>query len=219
MGKNSKRRRAQERSQADAPAAQPSRPSGPSSTDESWFSAKSPALRFVVITGVLMALFYGVFYTPPEESPRLDGFIRTYLSVYAWGASLLLSLFGFEASADGTRVFLDYLPVEVVRGCDAMEPIALYLAAVVAVQMSWRSKLVGLFGGLAILGAINTVRIAILTYVSAKHPQAFETVHLTVAQTAFILCTVSLWVLWAVWATARDAKRAAHASDTTGGAR
>jgi len=214
MGKNKKRRRAERRSDARTNPA----PKGPSDAGGSdagrgaWLHAKSPALRFVVITGALMALFYWVFYTPPEESPALDAFIRTYLHGYAVGAAFLLDLFGFNAKADGTTVFLDFLPVEVVRGCDAMEPIALYVAAVIAVPMSWREKLVGVFGGVAALAAINTIRIAILSYVSSKHQEFFETAHLTIAQTVFILCTVSLWVLWAMWASAREGRRSDDAA-------
>jgi exosortase/archaeosortase family protein len=179
------------------------------SARESWYQAKGPALRFVLICGGLMLLFYGVFYTPPEENPALDAFIRGYLGAYASAAGFVLDLIGFENQVRGTTIILGERAVGVVRGCDAMEPIALYMAAVLALQVSWRSRLVGILGGVALLVLINLLRIIALTIVSARYSEHFETAHLTVGQTIFVVCTLIVWFLWALWASRR---RPEHAS-------
>ncbi|NOT29392.1 MAG: archaeosortase/exosortase family protein [Planctomycetes bacterium] len=196
MGRNSNKRRAErpgeERGSRNETGAQGT---------PGWILAKGPALRFVLISGGLMLLFYGVFYTSPENSPALNAFIHSYLGVYAQAGAFVLDLFGLEASAQGTTLFLGSKSVEVVRGCDAMEPIAFFVAAVIAMQVSLRSKLAGLFAGVPLLVLLNLVRILALSLVSAKLPQYFEMAHVAVGQTVFVLCTLCLWFVWALRAT------------------
>lgn len=188
MGKKSRELRA---ARGDAPGE-----AGPG-----WIRAKGPALRFVLVSAGLMLLFYGVFYTSPEDSPTLNGFIRGYLGAYASAAGFVLDLFGAEARAEGTTLYLGTKAVEVVRGCDAMEPIAFYVAAVIALQTPWRAKLVGLLAGVPLLVLLNLVRILLLALISAKAPELFETAHIVVGQTVFVLCTLCLWFVWALRAT------------------
>lgn len=188
MGKNSKRRQAE----AQAAAGDNAAPAG------GWFLVKGPALRFVLVCGGSMLLFYGVFYTSPEESPALDRFLRAYLGVYASAAAFLFDLLGAESSAVGTTLFLGKGAVQVARGCDAMEPIALFMAAVVAMPVSLRAKLLGLGLGVPCLVLLNLLRIMALALVRTSWPEAFEAAHLTVGQTLYVICTLCLWFAWAV---------------------
>lgn len=176
---------------------------------DGWLATKGPALRFVGISAALMLLFYGVFYTAPEDSPALDRFIRGYLGVYASAAAFLLDLFGMDARADGTMIFVGSRAVEVVRGCDAMEPIAFFVAAVIAVQVPLRWKLVGVGAGVPLLVLLNLLRIIGLALVSVNLPELFETAHVTVAQTLYILCTLCLWFVWMFRAPREEGTRGA----------
>lgn len=198
MGKKKERKRKRE---PGAPGEHDASGAGSPAERESWYRAKRPALRFVLIAGGFMLLFYAVFYTSPEESPALDRFIRNYLSVYASTAGFLLERVGFDVRVLGTSISLDGRAVEVARGCDALEPIALFVAAVIAVQVELRRKLPGILVGVPLLVLLNLVRIIALTVVSAKFPEQFETAHLTVGQIVFIVCTLSLWFAWVTWAT------------------
>lgn len=170
----------------------------PGTATPGWGEAKGPALRFVLIAGGLMLLFYGVFYTAPEDSPRLNAFIRGYLGVYASVASHVWSWFGVDAQAQGPTLFVGKKAVEVARGCDAMEPIALYTAAMLAVQIPLRSRLLGLALGLPILVFANLLRILALSWIGLKYPEYFETAHVTVGQTVFVLFTLCLWFAWVI---------------------
>jgi len=192
MGKNRKHREPEAPSSGRSPAEAPT---------PGWLQAKGPALRFVGIAGGLMLLFYGVFYTSPEESPTLNAFIRGYLGVFASTAAFLLRLFGAEAVAEGTRLVVGGRAVEIARGCDAMEPIALFVAALVAVQIPLRAKLTGIALGVPLLLLLNLGRIMALSWISLEFPEWFETAHVTVGQTVFILCTLCLWFVWVMRAT------------------
>ena len=173
---------------------------------DSWVAAKGPALRFVLISGAFMLLFYGVFYTSPEESPAVDAFIRRYLEGYASAAGVVLGWFGYDTRVTGTTIQLAGRGVEVVRGCDAMEPIALFVAAVLAMRTELVSKAVGLLVGLPVLALANLVRIVVLTIVSVEHAEHFETAHVTVGQTLFVVCTLCVWFAWVLWARKREAR-------------
>jgi exosortase/archaeosortase family protein len=201
MGKKSREERS---ARAGAPEAGEAKPD--------WVRAKGPALRFVLVSAALMLLFYGVFYTSPEDSPTLNAFIRAYLGAYATTAGFVLDLFGADARAEGTTIWLGAKAVEVVRGCDAMEPIAFYVAAVIAIQTSLRSKLVGLLAGVPLLVLLNLVRIIALSVVSAHYPEHFETAHIVVGQTAFIVGTVCLWFVWVIRATRAEGATGAAAA-------
>jgi len=190
MASNRQERRAAQRAERAAAREAPATP-----------GARRPALRFLLISAGFMLLFYGVFYTSPEESPALDAFIRGYLGVYASISGAVLSLFGFDVSVSGTTIFLNGAAIEVARGCDAMEPIALFVAAVLAVQVDLRSKLLGLGLGVPLLMLLNLVRIIALTLIHLKFPAQFDTAHLTVGQALFIIATLSLWFLWVTHAS------------------
>lgn len=208
MGRNSRKRRAEARDASSGGRASSPGPGAPAAAASGdWVATKGPALRFVLIAAALMLLFYGVFYTSPEESPAIDAFIRGYLGAYASAAAFVLDLLGLDAGSRGTTLFLGGRAVEVVRGCDAMEPIAFFTAAVIAVQVPWRWKLVGLGAGVPLLVLLNLVRIMALALVSAKLPELFETAHVTVAQTLFVVCTLCLWFLW-MFRAPRDEERA-----------
>jgi exosortase/archaeosortase family protein len=201
MAKSKKRRQAAGRGDSPEETAPVGAKEPREAADDPWRQAKGPALRFVLICGGLMLLFYGVFYTSPQESPRLHGFVSAYLGVYATVAGAILDLFGFDNQVLGTTIRIGGGSVSVARGCDAMEPIAFYCAAVVAIQVGLRAKLVGLVAGVSILVLINLGRIIALTVVRMKFPEQFETAHVTVGQTLFVVCTLCLWFLWVNWAT------------------
>jgi len=200
MGKN---RKGEDSARAARPAASATTPE----PSESWVRAKGPALRFVLISAGFMLLFYGVFYTSPEDSPAIDGIIRRYLNAYAVAARAVLALLGFDAQVQDSTLFVDKRAVDVVRGCDAMEPIALYVAAVLAIRVPWRAKLVGLVGGMSVLVLVNLLRIVALAIVTVKFHEHFETAHVTVGQTLYVVCTLALWFAWVAWAT-RERRRA-----------
>jgi exosortase H (IPTLxxWG-CTERM-specific) len=174
-------------------------------------------LRFVLLFGVCMVVFYAFRLLPWFT----DQIWLPYLRVNAMMSAWLLSMLGEQATAASVSVFSPRFRLEIAQGCDAIEPSALFVAAVIAFPASLKRTLIGLVVGVAILLALNLVRIVSLYYTGVHWPSAFETMHIDVWQPIFIVFAMILWIIWAVWATRRASSRkrvaaADHGSEPEG---
>ncbi len=161
-----------------------------------WFYAKRPVLGFVVLFATLMVAFYAVtLYVSVVDKKILPAYMRANASASA----AILNLFGEGATARGTAVTSSRYSVDIRHGCDAIEPSALFLAAVLAFPASFRSKLPGLLIGTLVLAMINLVRIVSLFYTGIYWNKWFEVMHRDVWQPVFILLALTFWVIWAWW--------------------
>ena len=156
---------------------------------------KRPVLRFVVCTGLLMVLYYAVTVTPSFK----DWFFPPIHRANTQLAVGVLKWFGEDVSANDRQIVtgdLHYL--EVRRGCDAVEPIALFVAVVLAFPLSFRSKWPAILLGIAALLFINLIRIVTLYWVWIKWPSVFDVMHTQVWQALFIFLAIGFWITW-VW--------------------
>lgn len=158
---------------------------------------RRPVLRFVSLVIVTMGLFYALMATPLFG----DKLFNAYLKLNARATAVILTTFGRPATASGVYVSTSEYSLEIRRGCDAVEPMALFVAGIIALQAPLRVKLIGLAAGLCTMVIMNMVRIVSLYYVGVYWNRAFETMHVNVWQPAFIVLTVGLWTAWALWAT------------------
>jgi len=151
----------------------------------------------VIIFAVLMGLFYGFIHTPAGAD---DPFIP-YLKVIAKLTAGSLRLIGYDATADGTLVAAPEFSVAIVRGCDAIEPVAAFTAAVLASPVAFSLKIPGILIGVVVLLLINLVRIVSLFLIGLHWRKAFDMVHLDVWQAVFIVLAIVFWAVWVQWAT------------------
>ncbi|MBI1825904.1 MAG: archaeosortase/exosortase family protein [Planctomycetes bacterium] len=163
----------------------------------SMFGAKKPIFIFVGGFVLLLGVFYAVTFIPFMSHSVLPG-------MQEWNARMsarILNVFREGASAYETQITSSRYSVNIAHGCDAIEPIGLFLAAVLAFPSSLRSKLPGLIIGVGLLVLMNFVRIISLFYTGIYWPTAFDTMHIDVWQPAFVVLSLFFWVSWALWAT------------------
>jgi exosortase H (IPTLxxWG-CTERM-specific) len=160
-------------------------------------AAKIPVLRFVLLA-VLVVLVCWIAESLPVIRQRV---YPTSLGLVAKCSAWSLRRFGEDAAAHGPVVTSSRFSLAISRGCDAMDPIVLFIGAAVAFPVSWRRKLAGIGAGIGLLLALNFIRILSLYYVGVYRPASFETAHVAVWQALFVLATVMLWAFWAWWAT------------------
>jgi len=162
-----------------------------------WFHNKRPVFQFVGLFALLMGLFYACTFIPVLEKNVLPRLQRANALV----STSLLNLFGEGARSYETNISSGRGSISIAHGCDAVEPIALFIAAVLAFPTRLNPKIPALFVGTALLMVLNLVRIVSLFYTQIFWPGAFETLHIDVWQPAFIVLSLFLWVSWALWAT------------------
>ena len=155
--------------------------------------------RAIVVFVVLMGLFYGFVHTPVNE---WSGF-RVYLAMLAQIIGAGLKLIGYDVSVTGTTVFYPQFSMEIVRGCDAIEPTAIFAAAVLASPVPgwWMKAPLGILIGAAGLFVINLARLVSLFYVGIHYRNLFDMLHEQVWQMAFIVLAIAFWGVWVQWAT------------------
>jgi len=87
------------------------------------------------------------------------------------------------------------VPVAVTAECSGTDVLALCLAAILACPVPWRARLAGATGGIALVLALNTLRIATLGRAAAS-PALFQTLHLQVWPAILILATSGYVFAW-----------------------
>ncbi len=158
--------------------------------------AKRLVVRFFGVFSAIMVAFYLVWVTPLVK----DDLFPHYLNANAEASAALLRLFGADVRTDGQIIRSSVFTMEVARGCDGLQPIMLFLAAMIALPSSRKAKVQGGLAGTAILLALNLLRIVSLYFIGVHYPDFFHMMHVDVWQTIFIFIALFLWALWALWA-------------------
>ena len=70
--------------------------------------------------------------------------------------------------------------LRIVKSCDAMEAVILFVAAVCAFPVRWRARAWGIVLGTLGLAAVNVLRICSLDFIGIYHLAQFELFHLEV---------------------------------------
>ena len=159
-----------------------------------WYKSH-PAIFFVVAFALQMIVFYLLYYNQVVE----DNFILPVASGYAKIASHLINIFGYNTTAAGDIISSEQFSVLIKKGCDALEPMALFVSGLIAFPSSLKKKIYGLLPGLLILFLLNIIRIASLFITGVKSPELFEVMHMKLWQVVFIIIAISLWYIWLRW--------------------
>ena len=161
-------------------------------------SHKYLALKFLLIFGVMLAVFYVFIAFSSFYSKR---FVPVHHHLIAKVSGYVLAVLGQEITVTGKSISSPRFSVNIIRGCDAVEPIALFLCAVLAFPLPFLKKLPGMIAGTLLLLILNLVRIVSLFLIGVYSPRFFALTHLDVWQALFIFFAVLFWIVWLLWAT------------------
>jgi len=148
-------------------------------------------LRFLVIFAVLM----GVYYAATTTAAVKERFFPWYLTLNADASVTVLHAVGIDY-VQRTHHSLNSKrgSITVERGCDAVEPTALFVSAVLASPVGLMSKLPAIVLGTLLLAVVNVARIVSLFLSAVYWRKAFDILHLDVWQAAFILLAILMFI-------------------------
>ena len=117
-------------------------------------------------------------------------------------SNFFLNLLGQDTTVSNANISSNAFSVNIKQGCDAIEPMGLFISNLIAFPAEWKKKIVGIFVGLLALFAINIARIDSLYFAGITNKQLFDIMHEEVWQFVFILLAVSFVFLWIQWSKA-----------------
>lgn len=126
-----------------------------------------------------------------------DHVIEPFTAGIAQVSGAVLDLIGQNVTMQGTIIRNARFAVNIRNGCNGVEAMLIFLAAVLAFPASWRSRLLGLGIGILAIQAVNLVRVVVLFLTGVYFPSLFDASHTVVWQTLVILSGVLLWIFWA----------------------
>jgi len=155
------------------------------------------ARRRQVVFLVLFAVILAGGFTLLSVNWVNDHAVVPFTAGVARVSGAALDLLGQDVERDGTVLRNERFAVNIENGCNGVETMIIFMAAVLAFPAPWRARLAGLALGLVAIQGINLVRVVALFLTGAYFPSLFATSHTVIWQTLVILSGVLLWLLWA----------------------
>jgi exosortase H (IPTLxxWG-CTERM-specific) len=150
-------------------------------------------IRFLV----LFVLLLGGGFTLISVNQVNDRVIEPFTAGVARASGVALNLLGQGVTLDGTVLRNERFAVNIRNGCNGVETMLIFLAAVLAFPAPWASRAIGLALGMIAIQLVNLVRVVALFLTGAYFPRLFDTSHTVIWQTLVILFGVLLWIYWA----------------------
>ena len=166
------------------------------------YAQLNPLLRFGIIFSLVFVPLDVLSITPRCERP-VDALLTAYARLSNWA----LVLCGQDSHVVGTTITGPWATISVFRGCDAIDPILVLCAGILAYPSAWRNKLIGLLLGVPVLFTLNVVRILSLYIIRSKAPAWFEPMHLQIWPVVFVVLAGLLWLGWVRWSLQNERSR------------
>lgn len=150
-------------------------------------------IRFLILFVVLLA---GGF-TLISINWVNDHAIEPFTAGIARVSGATLDLLGQDVTMNGTIIRSPRFAVNIRNGCNGVEAMLIFLAAVLAFPAAWKARLSGLALGILAIQVVNLIRVVALFLTGVYFPRLFDTSHTVIWQTVVILFGVLLWIFWA----------------------
>lgn len=162
-------------------------------TDQQGWRAYKQEIRFLV----LFLTILGGGFTLISLNAVNDHVVEPFTAGVAKASGLALDLIGQDVTMTGTRIRNHRFAVNIRNGCNGVETMIIFLAAVIAFPAPWKARLSGLALGIVAIQIVNLVRVVALFLTGAYFPALFDSSHTVIWQTIVILFGVVLWIFWA----------------------
>jgi exosortase H (IPTLxxWG-CTERM-specific) len=172
----------------ETPASRPS-----ASPEEPFWRRHRREITFLAVFVVLL----GGGFTLVSVNWVNDHAIEPFTAGVARVSGFVLNLFGQHVAMNGTVISNSRFAVNIRNGCNGVEAMLIFLAAVLAFPARWSSRLAGLALGILAIQVVNLVRVVALFLTGVYLPKLFDTSHTVIWQTIVILAGVLLWIYWA----------------------
>ena len=146
---------------------------------------------------ILFVVLLGGSFTLVSLNWVNDHVIEPFTGGIARVSGATLDLLGQDVRMQGTIIRGRRFAVNIRNGCNGVEAMLIFLAAVLAFPAPWRARLLGLAIGVVAIQAVNLVRVVALYLTGVYFPSWFDASHTVIWQTVVILFSVLLWILWA----------------------
>jgi len=167
-------------------------PATPPSVEPFWRRYR----REITFLAVFLVLLGGSFTLISVQWVN-DHAIEPFTAGIARVSGAVLDLLGQNVTMQGTIIRNPRFAVNIRNGCNGVEAMLIFLAAVLAFPASWRSRLLGLGLGILAIQVVNLIRVVALFLTGIYFPRLFDTSHTVIWQTLVILSGVLLWIFWA----------------------
>ena len=147
----------------------------------------------------LLVIFYAVIAFHPVNDYVVVPFTATITRV----AGSAVRVFDRDAMVRGTIITSSRFGIDVKNGCNAIETMALFSAAVLSFPAPLSRRLAALLIGLPALQLVNVVRLTSLFWLGTRHPDVFDVFHVAVWQVVIILIGVAMFGTWSSFVVAR----------------
>jgi exosortase H (IPTLxxWG-CTERM-specific) len=126
-----------------------------------------------------------------------DHVVEPYTAGIASASGAVLNAMGQHISQNGTVLRSAKFAVNIRNGCNGVEAMLIFLAAVLAFPASWKARVAGLVLGILAIQVVNLIRVVALFLTGVYFPSIFNASHTVIWQTIVILFGVLLWIFWA----------------------
>ncbi len=153
--------------------------------------------RQEIIFLVAFVLILALSFTALALTPVNNHVVEPFTALVARTSGAMLNVIGQHVSLDGTIIRNSRFAVNIRNGCNGVEAMLIFLAAVLAFPATWKSRGIGLVLGIVAIQLINLVRVVALFLTGSYAPSWFNSSHTVIWQTIVILASVLLWIFWA----------------------
>ncbi|RFN59664.1 exosortase family protein XrtF [Marixanthomonas ophiurae] len=160
-------------------------------------------IQFILLflgTYLLLTFLYTLYLKYAEHGVYYPDF---FTNLVAKQSNAVIQAFGYNGvvKPEPTGPFMglyinDVFLARVVEGCNAISIIILFVAFIISFTQKFKKTLLFIFAGIALIYAVNILRIALLTIALYHYPEYTDFLHQIVFPAIIYGMVFLLWLFW-----------------------